>query len=291
MKNRRKAYSSSISEAAKGKPPQRSAKVGLVQSNLACARLRWGTLPKGILDGLRELTEHHKLSARSGDLLLLDGRWYVTHTGLLHLARRSHCAGISIESVPELSDANAGRWAFKATVYRSAKCKGFAGYGDADPSNVSPLVRGAEMRVAETRAVNRALRKAYGIGICSVEELGSFSGPLPAAAQSRKPAAKVEPVNVNGHHPLRDRLCLLIRQHQLDPALVKAYAADYCEVPELRRASRQHVATFIKHLAEYAQSDRDGLLCQLNSYAAKPGSPAVTTSGAPGDAEKARGAA
>jgi hypothetical protein len=26
------------------------------------------------------------------------------------------------------------------------------------------------MRVAETRAVNRALREAYGIGICSVEE-------------------------------------------------------------------------------------------------------------------------
>ena len=49
---------------------------------------------------------------------------------------------------------------------------GFVGYGDADPSNVSPLVRGAEMRVAETRAVNRALRKAYGIGFCSVEELG-----------------------------------------------------------------------------------------------------------------------
>ena len=50
--------------------------------------------------------------------------------------------------------------------------QGFVGYGDADPSNVSSLVHGAEMRVAETRAVNRALRKAYGIGLCSVEELG-----------------------------------------------------------------------------------------------------------------------
>jgi hypothetical protein len=38
------------------------------------------------------------------------------------------------------------------------------------PSNVSPLVHGAEMRVAETQAVKRALRKAYGIGICSVEK-------------------------------------------------------------------------------------------------------------------------
>jgi hypothetical protein len=175
-----------------------------------------------------------------------------------------------VRPAAEFCDPAASRWAFKATVYKSPKCKGFVGYGDADPSNVSARVHGAEMRVAETRAVNRALRKAYGIGICSVEELGSFPGPIPAAAQCKKPAARAEPVNGNGHHPLRDRLCLLIRQHQLDPALVKAYGADYCDLPELREASREQVATFIKHLAEYAQSDREGLLCQLNSYAAKP---------------------
>src|SRR5439155_7993198 len=87
------------------------------------------------------------------------------------------------------------RWAFKATVYRSAKCKGFVGYGDADPSNVSAVVRGAEMRVAETRAVNRALRKAYGIGICSVEELGSSA----ESAQSRAHASKLPPQSVNGN--------------------------------------------------------------------------------------------
>src|SRR5258707_2112133 len=78
------------------------------------------------------------------------------------------------------------RWAFKATVYRSQRCKGFVGYGDADPSNVSPLVHGAEMRVAETRAVNRALRKAYGIGICSVEEIGSFAEARPSSRESTK---------------------------------------------------------------------------------------------------------
>jgi hypothetical protein len=45
------------------------------------------------------------------------------------------------------------------------------------------------MRVAETRAVNRALRKAYGIGICSVEEIGfdtsgRASGLLPSSTNS-----------------------------------------------------------------------------------------------------------
>jgi hypothetical protein len=33
-------------------------------------------------------------------------------------------------------------------------------FATSDPSNVSSLVHSAEMRVAETRAVNRALRKA-----------------------------------------------------------------------------------------------------------------------------------
>ena len=67
-----------------------------------------------------------------------------------------------------------------------ATCKDFVGYGDADPSNVSSLVHGAEMRVAETRAVNRALRKAYGIGICSVEEIGSLDRQPPRPLQSRR---------------------------------------------------------------------------------------------------------
>ncbi len=225
-----------------------------------------GIPSKSALTALRKFASKHHLSLALGDLLHFDGKLYVTHSGLLRLARRNRCLGMHVQPVSKFCDPNASRWAFKAMVYKSRACKGFVGYGDADPSNVSPLVRGAEMRVAETRAVNRALRKAYGIGICSVEELGSFSGPLPAAV-GQKPVAKVEPANGNGHHPLRDRLCLLIRQHQLDPGLVKAYAADYCAVPELRQAPREQVERFVRHLAEYASKDLDSLLCQLNTYA------------------------
>ncbi len=217
--------------------------------NLQLAQRIWGKLPRTAIQGLKEFTAKHLLSVGSGELLYLDQKWYVTHAGLLNLARRNRCVGIDVRPLGKFCDPAISRWAFKATVYKNAKCRGFVGYGDADPSNVSPLVHGAEMRVAETRAVNRALRKAYGVGICSVEELGSFSGPLPPAAGQKKPARSAESANGNGRHPLRDRLCLLIRQHRLDPALVKAYAADYCEVSELRQASREQVATFIKHLA------------------------------------------
>jgi hypothetical protein len=242
----------------------------LVRSNVGTACERWGSLPRSTRQRLKDLTAEHRFSVNSGDLLLLEGRWYVSHTGLLRLARRSHCAGISVEAEPELSDARANRWAFKATVYRSPKCKGFVGYGDADPTNVSTLVRGAEMRVAETRAVNRALRKAYGIGLCSVEEIGS------TAARSEPPLQappKRAPKSVNSGNgtssTLRDRLTLLIRQHQLDPGLVKLYAADFCGVRELRSASRELVEDFVNELAAQAANDRTSLLSKLNSYAPK----------------------
>ncbi len=258
--------------------------------NTRLARATWPGLSRSALQKLWSITEETSLSVAAGDVIYLEHGWYVTHTGLLRFALKHGCAGIDVRPLNEFCDAAARCYAFRATAYKSPTCRGFVGYGDADPSNVSPLVRGAEMRIAETRAVNRALRKAYGIGICSVEELGHFSGPLPPAAQMEKIAIKTEPVNGNRRHPLRDRLCLLIRQHQLDPALVKAYAADYCGVPELSQASRGQVAIFIKHLAECAQSDREGLLRELKSYAPKPPSSAVsTTPEAPMD-EKTRSA-
>src|SRR4030095_5928564 len=172
---------------------------------------------------------------------------------------------IHVDPVENLSDKSASSFAFKATVYPFHASRGFVGYGDADPSNVSPLVRGAEMRIAETRAVNRALRKAYGIGLCSAEELGSHSE---TAAQGA--SGKTYPY-VNGHGAvqprLRDQLCLLIRQFQLDPSLVKLYAASFCGAESISAASRESVESFISHLKKSAEEDRGALICKLNSFA------------------------
>jgi len=237
-------------------------------SNSKLARATWGGLPRGAMRTLRALTEEHGLLISTGDLQFLDGRWYVTHAGLLRIARSKKCCGIRSVLVGRLSDPSANRWIFRATVYKSLRSRGFVGYGDADPSNVSPLVRGAEMRVAETRAVNRALRKAYAVGFCSVEELGYLSSP-PEPATWKGTASPKSNGNgsSNGQPRLRDRLCLLIRQHQLDSSLVKRYAAHFCGTQELREASRDLVESFITHLAEWASRDRDGLLCKLNSFA------------------------
>jgi hypothetical protein len=223
-------------------------------------------LPPVQLEQLRELTRNFSLSLKSGDLLLLSGGWYVTHAGLIRLAKRCRCSGMQVQPVRQLSDQAMSRYAFRATVYKSRTCRGFVGYGDADPSNVSSLVRGAEMRVAETRAVNRALRKAYGIGICSVEEIGSFAAQPASSPESKK---LPQPTNGNGNGTgpkVRDRLCQIIRQHKLDPELVKAYAVDFCGTKTLRDATREQVENFVQQLADWAEKDRNALLCQLNSY-------------------------
>ncbi|MGA8428603.1 MAG: hypothetical protein WB729_02190 [Candidatus Sulfotelmatobacter sp.] len=221
------------------------------------------------LQALKSLTIGYKFSIGSGDLILLENGWYVTHAGLIGLARRRRCLGIHAEPAGLLSEPVNRRWVFKATVYRSLRCKGFIGYGDADPSNVSFLVHGAEMRVAETRAVNRALRKAYGIGICSVEEIGSFADPPQSSRDSKKLPSHPMNGNGNGNYggaKVRDRLCQLIRQHELDAASVKSYATEFCGVKALRDATREQVENFVTHLADWAEKDRSALLCQLNSY-------------------------
>jgi hypothetical protein len=238
----------------------------LVRQNKRHAKLRWGKLLGQVaFSALANFTEQFQFSVADGDLLFLDSGWYVTHSGLVRLSRRNRCAGINVQPVQSFCDPTTQRWAFEATVYRNKACRGFVGFGDANPSNVSLLVHGAEMRVAETRAVNRALRKAYGIGICSVEEIGSSAEP----SQHSRETKKLPPQPANGNYggpKVRDRLCQLIRQHQLDATLVKAYAVDFTGTKALRDATREQVENFVAHLADWAEKDRNALLCQLNSY-------------------------
>jgi hypothetical protein len=234
---------------------------------LRAARKKWGKLPPPVRTALKRLISGYGVSVEMGDLLFLDHTWYINHAGLIRLAARRRCGGISVSAVREFCNPAASRWGFRATVFTSISCKGFVGYGDADPSNVSKVVRGAEMRVAETRAVNRALRKAYGIGICSVEELGTDSrSPELAESPKKLPSQSVHRDGWKAEPKLRYRLCQLIRQHQLDPVLVKSYAIDFCGTKTLKDAHREQVEKFVNHLADWATKDKNALLCQLNSY-------------------------
>jgi len=117
--------------------------VDMVRQNTSRAHARWGLLSKDTLYQLKELTDRYALSVASGDIQMLEGRWYVTHAGLLRISDRARCHGIKTAVQKGLSEPATSRWVFKATVYKSLRSKGFVGYGDADPSNVSPFFRGA----------------------------------------------------------------------------------------------------------------------------------------------------
>jgi len=86
----------------------------------------------------------------------------------------SHAGTAALAFTANLSNLYVARrrtfWVFKATVYKSPKCRGFVGYGDAHPGNVSPLiVNNAELGMAETRVVNRVHQKVYGVALCLLE--------------------------------------------------------------------------------------------------------------------------
>jgi hypothetical protein len=71
------------------------------------------TLAPVLREQLRELTCNLSLSLKCGDLLLLSGGWYVTHTGLIRLAKRCRCSGMQVQPVRQLSDQTIRRYAFR----------------------------------------------------------------------------------------------------------------------------------------------------------------------------------
>jgi hypothetical protein len=63
---------------------------------------------------------------------------YVTHSGLRRIAQRRRCLESAAICKSDSPIRVAGRWVFRATVYKSGGSRRFGGYGDADPMNVSP---------------------------------------------------------------------------------------------------------------------------------------------------------
>src|SRR5947209_3281468 len=96
-------------------------KVKLMRQNLRTAKRLYRGVNELQLSMLREIGASLQLSISSGDLILLEGRWYVTHSGLLRTARRMRCSGITTELEGDVSNPTAERWVFKATVCQSGK--------------------------------------------------------------------------------------------------------------------------------------------------------------------------
>jgi len=110
----------------------------LTRENQSLAKRTWGAELKGTrLNTLIALSAQYGFSIALGDLILLNGKWYVTHAGLLRLACRTRCAGIRVQQVSEFCDVPDRHWVFKATVFKSPGSYGFVGYPTQPPFHLA----------------------------------------------------------------------------------------------------------------------------------------------------------
>jgi hypothetical protein len=97
------------------------------------------------------------------------GNTYVLFDGLLALAHEDGLKEMDTEILMGPSEKNNHSWIMKAKVVTE---KGtFWAIGDANAENVNRNIGRHIIRMAETRATARALRKAVNVGMTSIEEL------------------------------------------------------------------------------------------------------------------------
>ena len=97
-----------------------------------------------------------------------DGKEFIRFKGLLDIAHHLGLTKITTEILKIDLDKN--ECLMKATAeYRDGSI--FTGYGHASPNNLEKFLSSSFIAMAETRAINRALRFGNNVGMTSLEEL------------------------------------------------------------------------------------------------------------------------
>ena len=97
-------------------------------------------------------------------IIELQGKKFITFEGLLSEFHKNGGNKIDTEIV------STEPFIVKATA--SGTIGSFSGIGDADKDNVNTMISKHKIRMAETRAIARALRWYNNIGMCSADEMG-----------------------------------------------------------------------------------------------------------------------
>ncbi len=108
------------------------------------------------------------------------GSTFITYRGLIHLAHEQGLSATSTQLV-QAPDAANGMTAIVTAQVTTEKGT-FAGMGDANPGNVPKMIQPHLLRMAETRALARALRVATDAAYTALEELGDDAPSPPTAA-------------------------------------------------------------------------------------------------------------
>ena len=115
----------------------------------------------------------------------ISGKQFVRFEGLLDKFHELKGKSIETEMIQ-----SSGLIIFKATVKGSIGT--FTGHGDASKENVNRMISPHIVRMAETRAVARALRLYTNVGMCSVDELGGDDVQKKRTAEIISPSIKTD---------------------------------------------------------------------------------------------------
>ena len=135
-----------------------------------------------------------KEEEKPGHVIRLNGKEYITHIGLLDKATKAGMQGWETVPVFEWSDPASNHFVVRCRVWDN-EGREFSGIGDANPGNLNSMIASAAPRMAETRAINRALRALINHGGTTADEmplvgLGSEVMPEPKKAAQKAAEAK-----------------------------------------------------------------------------------------------------
>jgi hypothetical protein len=124
-------------------------------------------------------------------IMNIKGKDFVLYSGLLDLAHQKGIKSIHVEPVQYPNKEN-GMEAICKSVVISSDGQEFTEIGDANPRNVTPMIKEHILRMAATRAKARALRDLSNIGMTCLEELGDLDQIIGGNQQFIRSKSKVE---------------------------------------------------------------------------------------------------
>ena len=135
-----------------------------------------------------------KKEEQQGHVIRLNGKEYITHIGLLDKATKAGMQGWETMPVFEWSDPASNHFVVRCRVWDNDG-REFSGIGDANPGNLNSMIASAAPRMAETRAINRALRALINHGGTTADEMplvGLGSQVIEEPKQTAQKAAAVK---------------------------------------------------------------------------------------------------
>lgn len=198
---------------------------------------------------IRALYAEFGLRPDLGHVIVMGDRPYVTKEGLIYYAQKSkQLAGIEVEIIERRQNF----CLVKARVLTKDGGK-YEAYGDADVNNTNRMVTPHLIRMAETRAVNRALRIAFPIGLCSFEELAEQDIIDPAIGEEVKVEKEATQRQLN-------TVKLIAEKRGLSQELLKELIEIHIGKNSLEELNREEVSTLIDTLNNLAPK---GLLIEI----------------------------